>query len=601
MAINIWQGQALSNATVDDQYPQPGFWADNVYHRRKRQRKKITTTKFNFNTLTEQCQPLNGDYSTIGTFTYYQGNHIIIPAVATNYHITLSLQNLLLTSQPLAIVVNNLEVAAISLSATNSEQLFSFDIALTKREFDLTFTNPINPLAGGKVKVTALKLTAFTLSAAEQPRIFIASDSTVQTYTQKEYPQTGWGAVLYRYLFPNGVTTIITDPNASYSTATIYRQGKLSIFNKSIGGRSARSFIEEGKLTSLAQELRPKDYLFIQWGDNDATSYRPMRYASPADFSKQINYYIDTAIDRNVKPILITPPAQCKFEGELGHISFPEYRSEVLKLAKTRCIPCIDLGKFSAQALTALGPKIAPAMYLQFAPKQYPGFPEGIHDQTHFNTFGANILANIVATEFTKLQSTYQLRSLPNSCVSLTSPSGLSARIEDKSVRLWWEPVTGADAYRITRINGQKKQMFTTLNSTFWDIAPGKNPIYRVTACAMNKQPSQPVVISVTLTVETNQATGIMGINIYEVDTQTSSECITFSLRFTAHQNIDSYQVFCFNQRTREKRLLGQIKANNVYALHSYQVPQQGTWLVQIAGTNIKNHQRLLSKSVIVN
>lgn len=600
MATDTWQGQALAATAVNDQYPKPGVWQDKVYYRRIRQRQKHVSLNFTFNTLSEQCPPLDADPSTIGTFTYYQGDHIVVPAAAANYHVTLLLQNLAANTQTLAIIVNELETAAITLNPDDEQQL-TFDVALTKREFDLTFANSESPLAGGTVKVTALTLTKFVLPAAEKPRIFIASDSTVQTYTQKEYPQTGWGAVLYRYLFPDGTATIMTDPDASYATATVYCQNKLRIFNKSIGGRSARSFIEEGKFASLAQQLCSDDYLFIQWGDNDATSYRPMRYSPPADFSKQIESYIDTAIDHHAKPILITPPAQCRFDGNVGHIGFPAYRAEMLRLAEIRHVPCIDLGKFSANTLTTLGPATAPALYLQFAPKQYPGFPEGIHDQTHFNLFGAHILAHIVATEFAKLQSTYQLRDLPSTTGSLNPPTGLSARIEDQDVRLRWETVTRAAVYRITRTNGSEQNTFTALTPMFLDSSPGKDPTYQVTAYTLDLQSSCPATITVAITSATNQETGITGINVYEVDTQTFPEQVSFSLRFTAHQYVQTYQVFCFNQRTREKRLLGQIDSTEVYALHSYQVPQQGTWLVQIVGINTKTHQRLLSKSVIVN
>lgn len=600
MKTRTWQGQALSTAMVDDQYPRPGIWKDDVYYRRQRKREVKISPIFVFNTLSEQCPPLNDDNSTIGTFTYYQGTHIVVKTAACNYHVTLQLQSLATTEQTLSIVINSIETAAVTLSATTKEQKITFDVALTKRQFDLTFTNPEAPVTGGTVQLISLTLTKFAPVAAKKPRLFIASDSTVQTYTQKEYPQTGWGAVLYRYLFPNGTAIITTDSSASYSTATVYRQNDLFIFNKSIGGRSARSFAEEGKLASLAQQLRPNDYLFIQWGDNDATSYRPMRYATPTTFSKQISDYIDTAIDREAKPILITPPSQCQFDDEIGHVGFPAYRAVMLKLAATRHVSCIDLGKLSAEALTTLGPQAAPAMYLQFAPAQYPGFPEGIHDKTHFNIFGANVLAHLVATEFSKLQSTYQLRVLPNFAITLAAPTGLTAHIETEHVRLRWETVNGASVYRVTRINGTEKNTFTALTPMLLDTKPGQDPVYQVVAYALDKQPSPTTVIAVAMTAQADQETGIAGINVYEIDTQTFPDQTGFSLRFTAHEHVKTYQVYCFNQRTRERKLLGKIDAANVYALHSYQVPQNGTWLVQIVGVNTNTHQRLLSKSVII-
>lgn len=39
--------------------------------------------------------------------------------------------------------------------------------------------------------------------------------------------------------------------------------------------------------------IRPGDYLFVQFGHNDATISVPERYASPADYKIYLKTYID--------------------------------------------------------------------------------------------------------------------------------------------------------------------------------------------------------------------------------------------------------------------------------------------------------------------
>lgn len=73
------------------------------------------------------------------------------------------------------------------------------------------------------------------------PTIFIASDSTAQTYNSSRYPQMGWGQQLAPYF-----------------------DSDTAVANHAIGGRSSRSFIEQGRLATVLDAIRPGDYLFVQ-------------------------------------------------------------------------------------------------------------------------------------------------------------------------------------------------------------------------------------------------------------------------------------------------------------------------------------------------
>ena len=95
------------------------------------------------------------------------------------------------------------------------------------------------------------------------PVIFLAGDSTVKTYDDGQYIG-GWGQFLDLFL-----------------------DNKIIVKNAAHGGRSSRSFINEGRLydidgssytfsqnggNSIGDEIKEGDYLFIQFGHNDDAS-----------------------------------------------------------------------------------------------------------------------------------------------------------------------------------------------------------------------------------------------------------------------------------------------------------------------------------------
>lgn len=56
-----------------------------------------------------------------------------------------------------------------------------------------------------------------------QRRIYLAGDSTVQSYTKVMEPQTGWGQVFYEYF--KGMTSVW---KGSQQTAALPRAGSMS-------------------------------------------------------------------------------------------------------------------------------------------------------------------------------------------------------------------------------------------------------------------------------------------------------------------------------------------------------------------------------------
>ncbi len=107
------------------------------------------------------------------------------------------------------------------------------------------------------IAVNREPITPVTPVVKANPKIFLAGDSTVKTYPDKQ-AIGGWGQYLQQFLNAESVTVV----------------------NKAEGGRSSRSFINEGRLykydhvkttsyTPIESEIENGDYLFIQFGHND--------------------------------------------------------------------------------------------------------------------------------------------------------------------------------------------------------------------------------------------------------------------------------------------------------------------------------------------
>jgi lysophospholipase L1-like esterase len=121
--------------------------------------------------------------------------------------------------------------------------------------------------------------------------IWIAGDSTVQTYSSRYAPQQGWGAHLADFIPSNN-----------------------RVNNHAMAGRSSKSFVEEGRLQTILDQIQPGDYLLVQFGINDSASTKTERYAPPCgtipgtagSYEYYMEQFIKGALDRGAKPIIVT-------------------------------------------------------------------------------------------------------------------------------------------------------------------------------------------------------------------------------------------------------------------------------------------------------
>lgn len=203
-------------------------------------------------------------------------------------------------------------------------------------------------------------------------RLFLAGDSTVATCPPHEAPMAGWGQVAAEFF---------TD--------------QVTIINAAKGGRSSNSFIEEGLLDGIWENIAPGDYLFIQFGHNDQKDYGTETWTT---FPHYLTQYIDGARERGAIPVLITSVHRRTF-GDDGTIdnSLGDYPVSMKKLADEKDVPLIDLHEKTKSLYESYGPERSKELFTWFAPGENENYPDGIEDNTHFCETGARKVAALVA------------------------------------------------------------------------------------------------------------------------------------------------------------------------------------------------------------
>jgi lysophospholipase L1-like esterase len=213
-------------------------------------------------------------------------------------------------------------------------------------------------------------------TATAVPVIYIAGDSTVMTYKSgyNLYPQQGWGGRL-----PDYFTTAVTWSN------------------RAIGGRSTKSFVDEGRLASILSVILPGDYLFIQFGHNDGNSSTTLHTDPFTTYKTYLAQYIDGAVAKGAIPVLVTPMGRRNYDSNGAFINdFTDRCTAMKQLAVEKNCKIIDLNTKSIAFYNAIGAPATGDVFLWLAVGQYPNFPNGVSDNTHFQEYGAGQLARLM-------------------------------------------------------------------------------------------------------------------------------------------------------------------------------------------------------------
>lgn len=237
----------------------------------------------------------------------------------------------------------------------------------------------------------AVALLSFMVWQEKKPTLYIIGDSTVRNGDGSgSNNQWGWGSLL-----------------APYFDTT-----QLGVRNHAIGGRSSRTFINEGRWQRILEVLKPGDYVLMQFGHNDAgplddTARARGTIRGIGDESKEIynpitkkqevvytygwymRKYVNEAKAKGAIAIICSPVPRNNFKDGKVNRANEDYGKWARETAVATGAPFIDLNNAIADEYEKLGPDQVKTF-----------FPA---DHTHTNQEGAQLNAGIVIGEVKKL------------------------------------------------------------------------------------------------------------------------------------------------------------------------------------------------------
>lgn len=438
-------------------------WVDGVYYPRERTKTPGTSyVQAGNGCLAITSRVWTETESTgQGTYTYEETSSFDMAVANADYQVQVTLTNptdtaytAYLEAEDVTKLFDKASGFEVAPGATVTKE---FTTVVVDGELSLKFLAETQTGGAQTVYVSNVKITRLATNAVGQkPTVYLASDSTVQTYEDYYDPQTGWGETLA--LFFGGEVQERPATDCGYSQARVYEADNVIVENRAIGGRSSKSFVEEGKLEDLLEDIRPGDYLFVQWGHNDATKARPNRYVSPADFGQWIQYYIDGARQRGAIPVLVTPVARYSYSDKDQSFvgNFEEYGNVMRTMGPQQGVPVIDLTARSVALCNSFGKDGAKSLFLMVEAGEYAGaWAGGANDSTHLQWYGAYKFAQCVAQG---IQDNSELSDLASKVV-MKIPDNVPGKVTGfksvtvgaSSVTLGWDAVEGAELYYIYR------------------------------------------------------------------------------------------------------------------------------------------------------
>jgi DNA sulfur modification protein DndE len=228
----------------------------------------------------------------------------------------------------------------------------------------------------------------FSFTAKDPMRVFLIGDSTMADKLPADFPETGWG-MPFSKLFNEAV----------------------EVQNHAYNGRSTKSFRREGRWAKVQAQLKKGDYVFIQFGHNDAKASDTARYApSQTDFRENLTRYVAETRAKGGIPILLTPTQRRKFDSTGVFVDqHADYPNVVREVATKEKVLLIDIEKESKKYIRSEGPEGAKKMFLHYPVGIFRKFMKGAADDTHFSPFGAMKISDMVAEAI--LASNEHLRS----------------------------------------------------------------------------------------------------------------------------------------------------------------------------------------------
>jgi lysophospholipase L1-like esterase len=229
-----------------------------------------------------------------------------------------------------------------------------------------------------KILLLIFIFASATFGQGQPITIYLTGDSTCAKKLPEKRPETGWGE-----MFPQ-----------------FFDEKKVVVDNRAMNGRSTRTFISEGRWQQVVDSLKKGDYVFIQFGHNDAAKDRVDRYTPPEDFKSNLRKFIAEVKAKKANAVLLTPVMRRRFDKDgKFYDSHGEYPNLTRAVAKKSKVPMLDLHRKTETLLIKYGVEESKKLFLQLKKGEHANYPEGVDDNTHFNPRGAEEVAKLVVEE----------------------------------------------------------------------------------------------------------------------------------------------------------------------------------------------------------
>jgi lysophospholipase L1-like esterase len=216
-----------------------------------------------------------------------------------------------------------------------------------------------------------------------KPTLFIVGDSTVKNGTRG---QVGWGEQI----------------------GGLFDSSRIKVDNRAIGGRSSRTFINEGRWDKILADAKAGDFVLVQMGHNDGgkpdeptrargslpgIGEETVEIDNPITKKHEVVHtygwylrkYINDAKAKGMTPIICSPvPHRPKTPVEAGAVENSRYVTWSGQVAEAEHVPFINLNKIIMQHYVGMAPDEIKAKYFTTA------------DDTHSSMEGAKLNASCV-------------------------------------------------------------------------------------------------------------------------------------------------------------------------------------------------------------
>ena len=244
----------------------------------------------------------------------------------------------------------------------------------------------------------------FVAARKEKTTIFMIGDSTMANKPiENEQPERGWGMALQGFFTDD----IVVD-------------------NHAVNGRSSKSFIDEGRWDKVLQKIKPGDYVIIQFGHNDEKPKEDRHTDPGTTFDANLTKFVVETRNKGGIPILCNAVVRRNFqnqvpqndddeklrdteftgekktEGDVLVDTHGDYRIAPKNVAEALQVPFVDANAITHELEQGMGVEGSKKLHMWFKPGENPSIPKGREDNTHYNVYGAHVVAGLLVDEIAR-------------------------------------------------------------------------------------------------------------------------------------------------------------------------------------------------------